>query len=75
MISSVHGNAGWLPASHASQVASPEVPGEMENDGDRDDAARRVNAAGSQSLPRAYGKQDQHAGIVDLASSRVVTWE
>ena len=57
MISSIHGNAGWLPASHASQVASPEVPGEMENDGDRDDAARPVNAAGSQGLPGHMGNR------------------
>ena len=52
MISSIQGNAGWLPANHTPQVASRETAGEVENDGDSDDAARSVEAAASRNLPQ-----------------------
>jgi hypothetical protein len=55
MISSIHGNASWLPASHASQVASREVPGEMEHDGDRDDIAGAVKTTSASSFPGYVG--------------------
>ncbi len=55
MISPIQGNAGWLPASHASQVSSPEVPGEMEHDGDSDDGAGAVRAPASGSFPGYMG--------------------
>lgn len=55
MISSIQGNASWLPASHASQVSSPEVRGDMENDGDRDDVSGA--AAASWSLPAHVGNR------------------
>jgi hypothetical protein len=57
MISSIHGNAGWLPASHASQVSSSEVPGERENDGDSDDVAGRAKAAASGGFPGYMGNK------------------
>ena len=57
MISSIQGSASWLPASHASQVASPEVPGEMENDGDRDDVAGSAKTTGSWSFPGHMGNK------------------
>ena len=57
MISPIQGNASWLPASHASQVTSPEIPGEVENDGDRDDVAGPVKAMGSWSLPAHMGSK------------------
>ncbi len=55
MISSVQGYAGWLPANHAPQVNASEVPGERENDGDGDDAARAVKAPLSGNLPPYLG--------------------
>jgi hypothetical protein len=57
MVSSIQNSASWLPASHASQVSSPEGPGEMEHDGDQDDGARSVNAVAVQSYPRHMGNK------------------
>ncbi len=56
MISSIQGNAGWLPAGHASPVSSPEVRGEIENDGDSDDVAGSVKAA-SRRFPESMGNR------------------
>jgi hypothetical protein len=55
MVSSIQNNASWLPASHASQVSSREVPGEAEHDGDGDDGVRSVNTVASWSYPRHMG--------------------
>jgi len=57
MISSINGNAGWLPANHASHVASPEVRGEMENDGDSDDVAPAAKAPASGGFPGYMGNR------------------
>ncbi len=57
MISSVQGSPGWLPANHASQVSAPEVPGEMENDGDSDDVAPAVKAPANRSFPEHMGNR------------------
>ncbi len=58
MISSIQSSAGWLPASHASQVPSPEVRGEVENDGDGDDVSGSLKAtAASRSLPAYMGNK------------------
>jgi len=57
MISSINGNAGWLPPHQAAQVASHEVPGEMENDGDRDDVAATAKAPASGGFPGFMGNR------------------
>ncbi len=55
MISSIQGNAGWLPANHAPQVNAPEAAGERENDGDSDDAVRAVKTVPFARLPQYVG--------------------
>jgi hypothetical protein len=57
MISPIQGNASWLPASHASQVSSREMPGEMEHDGDSDDVAGAVKSTAAWSQPRHMGSR------------------
>ena len=55
MISSVQGYAGGFQANHAPQVGAREAAGEMENDGDSDDAARSVKANAPRLLPGHMG--------------------
>ncbi len=57
MISSIQGYASGLPASHAAQAASPEVAGEAENDGDRDDVAGAVKAMSPGMFPAHVGSK------------------
>ena len=57
MISSIQGNAGWLPASHAPQVSAPEMAGERERDGDADDSVRAVKAGPAAQLPPFMGRR------------------
>jgi hypothetical protein len=57
MVSSIQNNASGLPASHASQVSSLEVPGEAEHDGDRDDGVRSANAVAATSYPLHMGNK------------------
>ncbi len=57
MISSIPSNAGWLPAGHAPHVSLPEVPGETENDGDRDDVAGSAKARASSNFSEYVGNK------------------
>ncbi len=57
MVSSIHGNAGWPPASHPAQVGSRETLGEIENDGDSDDVAGAVKATAPKGLPEYLGSR------------------
>jgi len=57
MVSSIQGNSSWLQTSHSQQATSPEVRGEVENDGDSDDAAGAVKPASSRALPEYLGNK------------------